>query len=347
MNIMMIGPSSDAKGGIATVINNFKYYFDHSYITIFYYTSWKEGNLFQKILHSLLVILKFPFKLKQNKIDIVHIHMAQNGSFYRKSMLFILARIMKVQTILHVHASQFDEFYQKQSSFKKRYTRWVFESADSVVVLSETWKSFYESIAEANFIVIENAVNVPEENQYRSESKSLVSFGRLGKRKGTFDILKVAKGIESRHPEYKFVLYGDGDIEEVKQEITRNQLTNVEIGGWISGAEKEKILNECRLHLLPSYQEGMPMAILETMAHGIPNVSSTVGGIPKVIESGINGLLIEAGNIEELEKAILLLLEDNVVNSQISGASYQTIQKHFSIENYHKKWSELYKNTVN
>lgn len=343
MKIMMIGPSSNAKGGIATVINNFKLHFNHSTIDILYYTTWKEGNLLQKIVHSLLTILKFPFYLKRHQINLVHIHVAQDGSFYRKSVLLIIAKLMKIQTILHVHASQFDEFYKKQYILQKKYSKWIFESADCVVVLSETWKQFYESIAQAQFIVIENGVNVPEVNQYQSQSKSIVSFGRLGRRKGTFDILKVAKRIEAVYPEYQFVLYGDGEVQKVKQEIENNDLKNVQIGGWVSGAEKEKILRECRLHLLPSYQEGMPMAILETMAQGIPNISSTVGGIPKVIESGENGFLIEAGDVDALEEAIRTLLEDELLNSTISSASYQTIKKRFSIENYHEKWCELYK----
>lgn len=347
MKIMMIGPSSNAKGGIATVINNFKLHFNHSTIDILYYTTWKEGNLLQKIVHSLLTILKFPFYLKRHQINLVHIHVAQDGSFYRKSVLLIIAKLMKIQTILHVHASQFDEFYKKQHILQKKYSKWILESADCVVVLSETWKEFYESIAQAHFIVIDNAVNVPEENQYQPKSKTIVSFGRLGRRKGTFDILKVAKRIEAIYPEYQFILYGDGEVQKVKQEIENSDLKNVKIGGWVSGAEKEKILSECRLHLLPSYQEGMPMAILETMAHGIPNISSTVGGIPKIIESGANGLLIEAGDVKALEEAIHILLEDDLLNATISAASYQTIKKHFSIENYHEKWCELYKSMSN
>lgn len=343
MKVAVIGPDASAKGGIATVIRNFIGISAHSTIELFFFTTWKEGNNSKHIMDTCSSVFIFPFFLKKNKIELVHLHVAQNGSFYRKALLLMWATLLGIPTVFHLHASQFDQFYESKSKTVQHAIRFILEQATGVVALSESWKIFYESIATIKCEVIGNAVSLPEKNNYNIHSKKFVSFGRLGHRKGTFDLLEVAKEIEDLYPEYQFVLYGDGDNKQVEETISKLDLGNVRLGGWVTDIEKKFILRDCKAHLLPSYQEGMPMAILETMAQGIPNISTNVGGIPKVITSGENGLLIEAGNKEQLKKSLIELIENDSLVQLFSQASYQKIQTEFSIDAYYRKWIQYYK----
>lgn len=339
----MIGPDSKQKGGIATVIKNFKENFRFQNTEILFYSTWEEGTLFYRIIRTIQSIILFPFFILHNDIDIVHLHVAQAGSFYRKSLFLIMAKLMKRPVILHMHASQFDKFHKKNGKIGKKYIKWIFEKASRVVVLSESWLEFYQTIADSQFSVIENAVPVPKANYYNPHSKNIVCFGRLGKRKGTYDILELAKRIQKKHPKYTFILYGDGEISRVHTIIENQKMTNVKLGGWIEGSKKQGILEDIMLHLLPSYSEGMPMSILETMGHGIPNIASSVGGIPKVITSGENGYLVQPGDIESIETYVIEMIENKDKLNRMSKESYQTIKRNFSIETYHKKWNDLYK----
>lgn len=343
MRVGIIGPDASAKGGIATVIRNFSGITAHSSMNLIFFSTWKEGTTRKHIIDTIGSIIWFPFFLKKNNIELVHFHVAQNGSFYRKSILLMWAKTLGIPTIFHLHASQFDQFYTSKSRVMKRVIRFVLEQATGVVALSESWKEFYESIANIECQVIENAVLLPERNNYDVDAKKIMSFGRLGQRKGTFDLLEVAKEMEDLYPDYQFILYGDGNIHQVEEVIAKLALSNVKLGGWVTDEEKENILKNCKIHVLPSYQEGMPMAILETMARGIPNISTTVGGIPKVIDSGKNGLLIEPGNKAQLKKALIDLIENEYLLRKFSQASYQKIQKKFSLEIYYQKWIEYYK----
>ncbi|MDZ5759256.1 glycosyltransferase family 4 protein [Carnobacterium maltaromaticum] len=346
MKVAMIGPDVGAKGGVASVIQNFKEHFDESTIQISYYTTWKDGNKVDHYLRSVFVILIFPIFLFYKKISLVHLHVAQKGSFYRKSILLLIATVFKLPTIFHMHASQFDEFYASQNKVKKKYISWVFQRATKVVALSEEWQKYYQSIGVSHCEVIENSVLISKKNDYSLHAKKIVSFGRLGQRKGTYDILTAAKEIEKDYPEYQFILYGDGDIEQVKKQIEAQNIVNVKVGGWIKEQEKIRVLKETCLHLLPSYQEGMPMAILETMANGIPNISSTVGGIPQVIKDHSNGLLVRPGDTKGLIHALKVFLSQSEFRREVSEASYQTIYTRFSLNNYHEKWIILYKTTT-
>lgn len=343
MRVAIVGPDASAKGGIATVIKNFKGITANTFIELFFFTTWREGNKGKHLLDSFYSVISFPFFLKKKNIDLVHLHVAQNGSFYRKSLLLMIAKLLKIPTVFHLHASQFDDFYNSQSVPMKHIITFVIECATGVVVLSDSWKEFYESIANIECEVIVNAVAIPKKNPYHNRKNQIVSFGRLGRRKGTFDLLKVATKIEKKYPDYQFILYGDGDIKKVKEEITRLELTNVRLGGWVTAEEKVQALHQSKMHVLASYQEGMPMAILETMAQGIPNISTKVGGIPQVIHSEKNGLLIDAGNTDQLEEAICRLIENDKLRQEISRSSFETIQINFSLEASYKKWLNYYK----
>lgn len=343
MKVVIVGPDASAKGGIATVIRNFKGMTTHSFVDLFFFTTWREGRVGKHLSDSLLSIMLFPIFLKRNKIDLVHLHVAQNGSFYRKSLLLIIAKLLGTSVIIHLHASQFDQFYKSRSRLIKRWISVILQEATGVVALSHSWKNYYESIANIQCDVMPNAVVVPEENPYNRQATNIVSFGRIGKRKGTFDLLKVAQKMEQRYPEIQFILYGDGDLKTVEQQIVQLGIKNVRLGGWVTDKDKEDVLRESAIHVLPSYQEGMPMAILETMAQGIPNISTNVGGIPQVINSGESGLIIEPGNLAQLEGALINLIENKNLANHISQKSYETIQNNFSINTYYKKWCDYYK----
>ncbi|KGL45577.1 glycosyl transferase [Listeria newyorkensis] len=345
MRILMIGPDSEAKGGIATVIKNFKTYFQAEQQEIQYLTTWKEGSFFTRMKATIQSILQIKKTIRRDKIDVVHVHMAQQGSFFRKSLLIWRAR-KECRIVLHMHASQFDIFYNNSKPLLQKYIRWILSQPDKVVVLSDEWADFYNKLTAVPVTVIENAVPMPLENTYDSDSKHIIMFGRIGKRKGSYDVLAVAKKMQDAYPDVQIYLYGDGETEEVRQEIVAKQLDNVILGGWIDSAAKEQILRDAVLHILPSYHEGLPMAILETMAHGIPNLSTYVGGIPQAIQDGVNGTLIEAGDTAQLEVRMIQFLSDREMRMRYSQAAFVTIQERFAMKPYQQKWEETYQNMM-
>lgn len=335
MNILMIGPSIDAKGGMSTVIKNMYEYEGEDQIKVV--SNWHEKHRISLFLKNIFTIRKI---IKEEKIDIVHFHVAQKGSFYRKSLLlFLLPK--KVKSVFHIHASQFDLFYHEASRRKKRIIRKCLGRADLIVAVSESWQEFYQKITDTPVEFVNNAVKMPQENQYQTTAKRILTLGRIGERKGSYDLLKVAKIVGKSYPEVVFEVYGDGEIEHFRQ--LANQLSNVKINGWINQEEKSELFQHTLLHFLPSYNEGLPMAILETMSCGIPNVATTVGGIPQLIADNEDGFLTKPGNIEEMSKKILLYLEKNTTEKvEISEKAFTKIKKDFSLDSYMEKWHRIY-----
>ncbi|MHC5251307.1 glycosyltransferase family 4 protein [Listeria kieliensis] len=338
MNILMVGPDSNEKGGMATVIDNFKNYYASREHRIYFLNSWSIVSKWRREWQAVRSIRRV---IREKQIDIVHFHVAQKGSFFRKALLKRLVP-RRVKTIFHMHASQFDVFYEKNNWIARFWIRKIFKKTDHIVVLGENWANYYRRLTKTPISVIPNAVHIPEKYTYDKNAHTIVTFGRIGKRKGSYDILQVAKQLEPLFPDLKFVLYGDGEIEEIAAEIKQLRLNNVSLGGWASKKDQKSILTSSVLHFLPSYHEGLPMAILETMAAGVPNLSTNVGEIPSVIQNHENGMVTKPGDILAMIAQIRAFLENEVIRESYSEKARTTIEMNFSIEHYHEVWSDLY-----
>ncbi|MEO1768416.1 glycosyltransferase family 4 protein [Candidatus Enterococcus ferrettii] len=336
--IIMVGPDSKGKGGISTVIHNFIHSFKQEEWQVSYVCSWKANA---KLLYSLRAWCQLFFLTHTQQIEIVHIHVSQDASFYRKALL--LTAIKKnAKVIFHMHAPQFDLFYQRKSTRGQNRIEKIFNRVDLVVALSEEWAQFYQQLTTTKVQVIENAVNVPEAFHYQVHSKNILTFGRICERKGSQDIVTLAKRIEKKLPDLRFSLYGDTDETTVKiiQQIKDLDCHNVELHGWTD--QQEELLKDCALHLLPSYHEGVPMAILETMANGVPNLATEVGGINQVVKHQINGYLVSPGSIDEMEHYLLAFFNDPEMRCRFSNQARMMIDEHFSIPNYLQSWNRVY-----
>lgn len=336
MKILMVGPNANSKGGIASVIANFKTYYQGN--SIEYLDSWQEKRRF---ITGIRAFFKIKRKVEKEQFDVVHFHVAQRGSFVRKALLATRVR-KQTKVLFHMHASQFDTFYSDASPMMKKYIRKTLNQLDGLVVLSKEWADFYENLTDTPITVIENAVLVPAEINYNSQSTKIITFGRIGVRKGSYDILEIAKKIEVLFPEVTFILYGDGEVEKVRGKLKEQQIKNVQLGGWINKNEQENLMKDAVLHFLPSYQEGLPMAILETMSYGIPNLSTNVGGIPQVLKDMKNGMVTSPGDNEKMVEKLIYFLSNEDIRLNYSRASYETILHTFSINPYFEKWSIYY-----
>ena len=117
---------------------------------------------------------------------------------------------------------------------------------------------------------------------------------------------------------------------------------HVVVKKWIAGQEKEDVLNRTLINILPSYNEGLPMTILETLARGIPNISTNIAAIPEVIEEGENGILIEPGDIGKLSREIQRLTMDMTLCDQLSNGAIKTIHSDFLLDQTIEKLKTIY-----
>ena len=139
-----------------------------------------------------------------------------------------------------------------------------------------------------------------------------------------------------------FFLGGDGDIEEVNQIITNEKLEDiVKYEGWVSGEKKVELLNMADAYILPSYNEGLPISVLEAMSYKLPIISTKVGGIPEILEDGINGFIMEPGDKKAIKEAIDRLMNDVDLRKKMGLESAHKVKAHLP-EHVEKQLEQLY-----
>ncbi len=136
--------------------------------------------------------------------------------------------------------------------------------------------------------MLPNPVRVPAEVPDRA-GRTQVQFlhlGRLGKRKGGYDLVNAFAALpEALRARARLVLAGDGDVEGMRK-LAAPFGDQVRVLSWIDAHERDRLLAESDVFVLPSYAEGVPMSLLEAMAAGLPCITTPVGGIPDVFTHG-------------------------------------------------------------
>ena len=297
--------------------------------------------------NKLLNAITFPFVIvhymitlaRKNHLKIIHIHGSARGSFVRKYIFFLIAKYLYgKKVVLHMHAADFHTFYDRSFPLLKKLIYHYITHVDCVIVLSASWKQYFsETFPTGRFIIIPNiveAVSSPVSSQV-PKNGSLLTFlflGEIGQRKGIFDLLKViAEHQDTFRNKCCFKIGGNGEVERLQSIINEHNIGDiVQFLGFVSGDKKTSLLKNSDIYILPSYNEGLPISILEAMAHSMPIISTTVGGIPEIVKDGENGILISPGNYDAMAKAILFFLDQPSFIPLYGQASYHRVAgKHF------------------
>lgn len=134
----------------------------------------------------------------------------------------------------------------------------------------------------------------------------LVCVGRLSAQKGHLLLLEAARILSQENLSFKILMVGDGELRpEIEALIERYHLrSHIEITGWASSAEVKSHILSSRALVLPSFAEGLPVVIMESLALGRPVITTHIAGIPELVESGVCGWLVPAGDVESLAEAM-------------------------------------------
>jgi len=177
--------------------------------------------------------------------------------------------------------------------------------------------------------------SAPENGEWR-----LLQACRLIPKKGLFTTLQALPKVVKRYPGLKFVLCGDGpEAERFSKAVEEAGLSsNVEVRGWVNQEELMAEMDRAHAFLHPSEltesedQEGVPNAMLEAMAAGLPIIATTHGGIPEAVTDGVDGLLVPEKSPEQLADAMLRLLEDAGLLARLSVQAHRSVREKFGFE---------------
>jgi glycosyltransferase involved in cell wall biosynthesis len=343
LRVLMLGPGLDVQGGISAVERMVLAALPAD-VAATHIATMVEGSKAAKLaafLHAMLLTWR------AERPHIVHIHFASRASSVRKMSLARLARSRGCKVILHAHGGGYPAYWSSLSTLARRATARVLRKADALIVLGERWRDFFVSIGVAaeRIAVLPNPVALPARLPPRIPGKSTLfaHLGLIAEHKGSFDLVDaLARLAPETRRRMRVVIAGNGARAALERRVADHGLGGcVEVRGWLDPGERDALLAAAEVFVLPSYHEGLPMALLEAMAWGLAPLCTPVGAIPELVRHEDTGLLAAPGDLGALAAALERVALDGALRARLGRAAREQVEP-LAIERYAPKLCALY-----
>jgi glycosyltransferase involved in cell wall biosynthesis len=287
-------------------------------------------------------------EVRHSRPDILHAH------DYKTNVLGVLLAKrfgLPVVTTLHGYGlggGRLNWYY--------RIERWALRRMDRVIAVSEDIERYVLSIGipRARCALVENAIDTDtyrrtmDTNAARVQAglgnRNLVvgGVGRLCGEKGFDRLIRAVTNLSSDGIVVKLVLVGEGEERDRLEKLVRdlNCRHAVQLLGY--RPDTVALYQALDVFVLSSVREASPNVVLEAMAMEVPVVATRIAGVPKLIEDGVNGLLVEPDDVEGLTRALETMLGDQALRARLARAGRQTIEERYTFAGRMKKIRAIY-----
>ncbi|KDE54373.1 glycosyltransferase family 4 protein, partial [Methanoculleus sp. MH98A] len=174
-----------------------------------------------------------------------------------------------------------------------------------------------------------------------------VFVGRLHPVKGVQYLIEAVAIVHQEIPDVKLVIVGDGiersRLDELAEKLNLNGC--IQFAGQVPQESIPQLMHQADVFVLPSLSEGLPVVLLEAMAAGLPIVATNVGGNPDIVEEGVNGYLVNAKNSEEIADRLLVLLQNDEIQEEISANNREKVEM-FTWDRVAEAVEEVYQKAI-
>lgn len=316
----MLGAAADTASSVASVVEAYRAHGVFKRWPITYLPTHGGEGVVQDAKHLAVAAREFAALLAQHRRLAVHVHV--RGSFWREAPFMAAALATGSPLIIQLHGSGFHPGI-----------RWFLERAAIVCAPCDFTRNWVRSVARSADVAVTPppvALDVP---QAATKPNLVLFLGRLDAAKGIYDLMDAVAGVRSVVPDVRLVCAGEGDREALARYAERLGIAEaVKFTGRVGPSGKRALLEHAAVFALPSYEEGLPVSLVEAMSAGVPVVASSVGGIPEVVVDGASGYLIGAGDKRTLERMLRRLLTERALAARIGAAARETARLRFGAE---------------
>ena len=296
------------------------------------------------------VVFKLSRILKQEGIKILHCQRHQAAVYGA-----FAARIAKTPLVfVHVHG------LNRSKSFRRRLINWLaLGKTTKIIAVSQAVRT---DILECNWsirpeqvVCLNNSIDWPRfanASIGKERAKEMIGLkpdsfvfgtvGRLAPTKGFSVLIKAFSRVKKEMPNSELVIVGQGRLQDKLSAEAAETGFKESIHFFGYRADVEKILQAMDVFVMPSIAEGMPGALLEAMAAGIPCIATNVGGIPEVLEQGTLGKLVKPADEKELGEAMLDFAQAGATNKQVIDEARERIKSEYNHSVIIKKLEDIY-----
>lgn len=274
---------------------------------------------------------RFWRSLRRQKFAIVHLH------FGGRSVNWLARAATQAKIVRHLHG----RILEPRGLTPVNFSAW---GADAVVAVSQ---AVADRVVDGPTRVIYAGLPIPSGNlpalHRRATSEIVIgTAGRLVELKGIEYLVRAAAALRSEFPALRVEIAGSGpQREKLEEAVVRVGLKEqVRFLGWID--DISSVLPRWDVFVMPSLEEGFPIAALDAMAAGLPVVATSVGGVPELLEDGKSGWLVPSRDVEALASRLHLLIGNPELRRSMGTAGYARVRDHFSAKQMTESFVRLY-----
>lgn len=314
------------------------------------------GSLAAAPLVLLRALLRLLAARASGTLGLVHLNVAERGSLLRKGALLASARLLGARVVVHLHAAQIIAFNARLPSPARRLIGAMFRAADLCLVLGDPWQRWLHQefgVPATRIAVLRNGVPrpvpppAPVGNVACTDAAvpfRVLFLGNLLARKGVAELLRALASPGLRDGAWQARLAGGGAVATYRRLAEHLGIApRVHFTGWLDIAGTAAELAAADVLVLPSYDEGLPLVILEALSLGVPVITTPVGAIPEVLEDRVTALLVPPGDIAALAAALCALRDDPVLRSRLGAAGQALYEREFTIDRFADRLIGLYR----
>lgn len=281
------------------------------------------------------------FKLKTvgKDYDIIHIHACSQWGFLPAIVGIRVGKKLGKRVVLTYHGGSANEFFKKHSKLVRKYLG----KTDVNIVLSgylyEVFKRY-----DIPCVTIPNIIEL-KEGVYRERTEVLPHFIGIRSLTPTYNILctiKAFQKVKQLYPQATLKLLGDGPLrKELELYVSEQHISDVSFEGRVPYDKIYDFLDKSDVMLSSPFIDNMPMSLLEGFNAGLLVVSSNVGGVPYMINDGVNGLLFISDNYDEMADKMIEAIKNQERSKKMIRAAHDSL-KAYSWESNKEKYSSIY-----
>jgi len=272
-------------------------------------------------LHNRFSIYKFWLQAKNISFSLVHfllknydvLYLSYSTSFLGSLKILIVVKAYKLLNngivVVHLHRGDFNVYIANKNN--KKLSNLIFRSVDKLILISNKQRKYFDEYKKLNIYIIKNTVcvNLNFKKKLPNETKkNLIYISHYLEEKGVLDLLEAFSSIVNNYPNIYLNCYGKFSDSNLKSKIYSYNSDNIGIYGPIYGDEKFKKISESSLLILPSWNEGQPLILLEAMALGVPILATNTGDICEMLGSDYY-FIYEPRDINALTEKIIYFLD--------------------------------------
>jgi glycosyltransferase involved in cell wall biosynthesis len=307
------------------------------------------GNLALSPFFLAVAVGRIFLEAARGRLAVVHLNLAERGSVYRKAVLLAATKLAGGQVLLHLHAAQIIQSHESTGKTGRRVLAWMFRRADHCVVLGEVWRRWVIdtfSVPPARIRVIYNGVPATVAKPLESAQDArfhLLFVGNLHERKGVRDLLHACARPDVKARDIALTIAGGGPVEMYRALAADLGIgDHVTFTGWIGQDDARALMVNSDALILPAYDEGLPLVILEALASRTAVICTPVGSIPEVLEDRRTALFVTPGDAAGIEAAVLALCDNPDLRRELSLAGAALYDRLFTMEAFARSIGSLY-----